>query len=131
MSRGREKTLDFQPLYSGSSANVFKTVEVGKAAAGATLDTDFAALPAEDAARFRTILTTPPLASHPFVAHPRVPAAVREAIAIALLSIGADPANREFLAVIRLADPVRADYARDYRSLEAVDVRGLSGASGK
>lgn len=125
LSRHGAGNLQFQPLFSGSSANVFKAVEIGKVAAGATLDSDFAMLPQAEASRFRTILTTEPIASHPLAAHPRVPAAVRDAVAGAVLALGAT--DRELLAGVRLADPVRADYGRDYRALEAIDIRGLAG----
>lgn len=123
LSRGRVSPLDFQPLFAGSSANVFKTVELGKAAAGATLDSDLAALSPDQAILFRTIFTTPPIASHPLAAHPRVEAGVREAVAAAVLAIGAEPVNAALLTMIRLAEPVRAEYERDYRPLEEVDVR--------
>jgi phosphonate transport system substrate-binding protein len=126
MSRETVKQLNFQPLYSGSSANVFKAVDIGKATAGATLDSDFGFLPPAEAGRFRTILKTPPISSHPLSAHPRVPDAAREAVAAAVLALGAAPADQALLAAVRLAEPVRADYARDYRSLEEVDLRKLS-----
>lgn len=96
-------------------------VELGKAVAGATLDSDLALLPQIEAGRFRTILRTPPMASHPLTAHPRVPLPVRRALADAVLALGADAGGRELLAKVRLADPVPADYERDYRPLEEVD----------
>jgi len=121
--QGDATRIDFKPLFTGSAANVFKTVELGKAAAGATLDVDMPA-----GATYRTILETKPVASHPLAAHPRVPASAREAVAAAVLALAGQPDGAALLNGLRLAEPVRADYARDYQPLVEMKLETLYGS---
>ena len=89
-------------------------VVLGKADAGAALSVSLAQDAPEAADELRVILQTHPVAPHPLAAHPRVPAAVRERIAAATLALAGSAEGRALLAAVRLADPVRADYGRDY-----------------
>jgi phosphonate transport system substrate-binding protein len=103
----------------GSTRNVMKSVVLGKAAAGASLDYSMAAESADLVAELRVLSTTRRMASHPLSAHPRVPEATRARLAGAVLEMAAAPADRALLKFVRLADPVLADYDRDYKALEA------------
>lgn len=117
--------IDFNVSFTGSTVNVAKSVLLGKAEAGATLDGALAADLPEALTELRPVLETPPVASHPLAAHPRMPVALRERIAAAALALAASEDGRALLATVRLEAPVRADYARDYSQFDAVDFARL------
>jgi phosphonate transport system substrate-binding protein len=102
----------------GSVRNVLRSVMVGKADAGVTLDASFVGEPDEMRADLRPILELPKAASHPFGAHPRVPRQVREQLKAALLKMASEPDAGAILASANLPRPEAADYERDYRYLE-------------
>ena len=56
----------------------------------------------------RVIYTTRAMPSHPVAAHPRVPAAAREAVRRALLDMAATPQGRALLARVPMTQPVAA-----------------------
>lgn len=91
-----------------------------------TLSPTLAKMPPDDIAKIRTLLKTGEIPAHPLSAHPRVPPAVRLAVQKAVLTISATPEGAKLLGNIRLPSPIEADYARDYRALEGVDVKILS-----
>jgi phosphonate transport system substrate-binding protein len=118
--------LDYNASFSGSTINVAKMVLIGKADAGVTLDASLALEAGEGMMKeLRVILETPPYAPHPLAAHPRVPPAVREKVAAATLRLTETGEGRRLLADMRMGNPVRADFTRDYRRFEEVDFERL------
>jgi phosphonate transport system substrate-binding protein len=117
--------IDFNVAFTGSTINVAKSVLLGKAEAGATLDGALAADLPDALSELRPVLETPPVASHPLAIHPRIPVAVRERIAAAALALAGSEEGRALLASVRLESPVRADYARDYSQFDAIDFARL------
>lgn len=114
-------TIDYNATFSGSTINVAKMVAIGKADAGATLDTSLVNDAPELVGQLRTILETPPFAAHPLAAHPRVAPETRDRIAQAVLRLAGSPEGRRLLADVRLSDPVRAGHA-DYMTFDAIDL---------
>jgi phosphonate transport system substrate-binding protein len=112
--------IRFDYEFAGSSRNVLKTVMLGKADAGASLDVDLEREPPEVSDGVRTILKTAPMAPHPISVHPRVPEPVRGRITRAVLAMKGTPEGDALLASIRMGEPVKADYQRDYAALESV-----------
>ncbi|MBU5613968.1 phosphate/phosphite/phosphonate ABC transporter substrate-binding protein [Geomonas azotofigens] len=106
--------IDFNVFFSGSTINVAKSVLVGKAAAGATLDSSMIEDFPEMQKEFRVIMKTQEIAPHPFAAHPRVPKKVRDAVTTALLNLDHTEQGRNILKAVKLVGPVKADYQRDY-----------------
>jgi len=117
--------ISLKHLYEGSTKNVIKSVILGKAVAGATLDVDFEKEENDMTGQLRIIMRTREIASHPLSAHPRVPAGVQEALSRAVLTL-AKKADAELLRMVRLPDPVKAEYRRDYGELEEIDVEKLA-----
>ena len=118
--------LKLKPLFAGSSSNVYKTVLLGKAQAGAVLDIDFDTQPPEVQEQLRPLVRTHKMAPHPIAAHPRVPAQLQRAVTAAVLRMGANATYRALLQSVQLANPVKADYARDYQPLEKMDYGALT-----
>jgi phosphonate transport system substrate-binding protein len=120
------RTLTFAQNYAGSTKNVILNVLMGKTAAGAVFGNELEREPAETQAQLREVATTPKFAPHPISAHPRVPAPVREAVKKAMLKLAATTEGEALLRPMRLDDLVEADYDKDYRALEYIDIKGLT-----
>lgn len=117
--------IDYNVSFSGSTINVAKSVLVGKADAGATLDTSMMNDLPEMRKEFRVLLETERMAPHPFAAHPRVPKHVQEVVTRALLKLDETDQGRKILDTVKLNKPIRADYNRDYSFFSKVDFERL------
>jgi len=106
------------PSYVQTHSNVYRQVLRGKAAAGGGVRATLMQEADDVRTELRVLLETPPAAPHPLVAHPRVPARLRQAVAEALLRWPLNPAGEALLQAAALPHPVLADYDRDYRPLE-------------
>jgi phosphonate transport system substrate-binding protein len=113
----REK-VRITPVYAQTHSNVFRQVMRGSVAAGGAVNKTLQQEHDEVRNDLRVLFETPGAAPHPLCAHPRLPGPVAQALADALLKVGSDPAGQALLQAVQLANPVRADYARDYRPLE-------------
>ena len=120
------KELSFEREYAGSTRNVILNVLMGKTAAGAVFNTEMDREPEETRLQLREVAATPQFAPHPLSSHPRVPAPVRAAVQKALLQIAAGADGTALLKPLRLDNMIEADYDRDYRALEKIDIKGLT-----
>lgn len=118
--------ISFTREYAGSTRNVIINVLLGKSAAGAVFIPELARESEDTRKQLREILVTPAIAPHPLSAHPRVPRAAREAVKSASLAIAAASGGSELFRSLRMDAPVAADYDRDYRVLEEIDIEGLT-----
>ena len=125
LSEQKEK-VSFASENAGSTRNVIKRVLLGKSAAGAVFIPELEREPAETREQLLSIIETPKIAPHPLSAHPRVPREVRDMVKKVVLEMAATKEGAELLKTVRLAAPVSADYARDYQSLEVIDIKGLT-----
>ena len=114
--------IRFTANYVTSHGNVYRHVLRGLAAAGGGVNVTLRQEPPAVQEGLRVLYETPPVAPHPLSVHPRVPAALRAAIARAVLAMADDEPGRGMLAAVNLHDPVAADYARDYRDLERLQL---------
>lgn len=118
--------LKFKNIYEGTVQNVYKSVLLGKAAAGVTLDSDFEKEQPEVSRQLRVIMRTGKMAAHPLSVHPRLPIKVRAAIADSVLRLGRTAGAKEQLHSVGLSMPVPVDYATDYAPLEEIDMDALA-----
>ncbi|MFA6015619.1 MAG: phosphate/phosphite/phosphonate ABC transporter substrate-binding protein [Gallionellaceae bacterium] len=116
------KNIHITADYVGSHSNVYRAVLLGTAQAGGGANTTLSHESAELQSQMRVLFATPNYRPHPFSAHQRIPQRVREKVIAGFLSIATDPAGRELLKEIEIAQPVRADYARDYKELEQLNL---------
>jgi phosphonate transport system substrate-binding protein len=72
--------------------------------------------------QLQIVFTTPPAASHPVVAHPRVAGSAQKALTQAFLALTQDAEGRALLKEIRTTSPVTASYAADYLPLEKLRI---------
>jgi phosphonate transport system substrate-binding protein len=110
--------VQVRPVYVQTHSNVYRQVLRGKAAAGGGVNLTLAQEQAEVRADLRVLMETPGVASHPIVAHPRVPLPVQQAVVTAVLALGRDSSAQAMLKEVAMGNPVAADYARDFQPLE-------------
>ena len=113
-----KEKIRFHAHYLTTHGNVYRHVILGRVAAGGGVNMTLEREPPETQRALRVLYITPPTPSHPLSAHPRVPAAVREALIQAVLGLNQDEDGRALLRRVDLAEPVRADQRRDYQPLE-------------
>ncbi|MDK9725013.1 MAG: phosphate/phosphite/phosphonate ABC transporter substrate-binding protein [Sterolibacteriaceae bacterium MAG5] len=118
--------LSFETEYSGSTRNVLINILLGKSDAGSIFLPEMDMQSDDTRNQLREIVTTPDIAPHPLSAHPRVAAKVRDRVKRAMIAIAATASGAELLKLFNLSDPVAADYSRDYRPLEVMDIKGMT-----
>ena len=121
-----QKNIHITANYVGSHSNVYRSVALGAAQAGGGANTTLNQEPAELQSQLRVLFSTPNYMPHPFSAHPRVPPRVREKVIAGFQKIAADSAGQDMLKAIQIAQPTRADYARDYKELERLKLENFA-----
>jgi phosphonate transport system substrate-binding protein len=112
--------------YAGSTRNVIINVLLGKSDAGAVFMPELANESEDNRMQLRELLLTTGIAPHPLSAHPRIPRTLQETVKKTTLAMAASREGAELLNSLRLEAPVVANYERDYRPLEAIDIKALS-----
>ena len=108
------------PSYVKTHSNVYRSVLLGDASAGGGVNNTFEREPADVREQLRILYVTPPSVPHPLAANPRVPKTVRAKVLASFINLATIPANAALFDAIQIPKPVPADYARDYRSIEAL-----------
>ncbi|MDX2505658.1 MAG: phosphate/phosphite/phosphonate ABC transporter substrate-binding protein [Gammaproteobacteria bacterium] len=106
--------IDFKPAYVKTHDSVYMSVALKQSSAGGGVQTTFNRQQPAIKDLLHIIHRTTEVSPHPFSAHPRVPADVREKVQKAMLTLGESESGRQLLGLI----PVRqvgtasmADYA--------------------
>jgi len=121
-----EKKIKTDAQIMNTHGNVFRGILNGSVAAGGAVNNTYNDEKPEVRDQLRILFQTPATASHPIVAHPRVPEAVRLAVKNAFLGLLKDPAGIAMLKDIRIPQPVAASYENDYLPLEKLGIENLS-----
>lgn len=106
--------VPIQPRYVKTHDSVYLAVALGQTAAGGGVQKTLDRQPPAVRDQLRVIHTTSPVPPHPLVAHPRVPAPVRETVRAALLALGAEEPGRALLdrvPITRIGPARMEDYA--------------------
>jgi phosphonate transport system substrate-binding protein len=118
-----DQGLDFEPVYVGSHDNVYRNVASGRFAAGGGVYRTLNQEAQELRGTLRVLYETGEFAPHPIMAHPRVPPHVRAAVANAVLALESTEEGRAMLDRLKIKDPVRALYDRDYLPIRDFSLR--------
>ncbi|MBI4986426.1 MAG: phosphate/phosphite/phosphonate ABC transporter substrate-binding protein [Rhodocyclales bacterium] len=121
-----DKELSFETEYAGSTRNVIINVLLGKSDAGAVFMPEMNLESEETRSQLREIVKTSDVAPHPLSVHPRVPQKLRDAVTKSILAITDSDDGAALLKSVNLPDPVAANYPRDYKAMEAIDIKGLT-----
>lgn len=114
--------IDFSPDYAGTHSNAYRQVLLGRAAGAGAVKRTLRKEREEVQQQLRVVYTTPGFPSHPLVAHPRVPAEVRQAVQQAILELNDSEQGRALLKPILLSNAIAADYQRDYAPLKELNL---------
>ena len=117
-----ENKVNYQSQVLNTHGNVFRNILSGGIAAGGGVNNTFNDEKPEMREQLRILYQTPGVASHPVIAHPRVPERVRKAVLAAFLAMQKDAPGIALLKEIRLPQPVTATYSSDYLPLEKLNV---------
>ena len=118
-----EAAIHFEPSYVKTHSNVFRHVIRKEAAAGGSVNAALNDELPEVRELLQILYQTPPVASHPVVAHPRVPVAAQKALAQSFLALTQDAEGRALLKDIRTPTPVASSYQTDYLALEKLNIQ--------
>lgn len=114
----RTLAIPYTPVYVSGHENVYRAVFARQVDAGSgvpqTLNDESESLRAQ----LRIVYETPAVPSHPLIAHPRVPAALRAKITETILRYRDDEAGRTLLKAARLSEPVKVNFDADYGILK-------------
>ncbi len=110
--------IGFQAIYVKTHSNAYRAVARGEMAAAGGIRSSLEREPEDLRARLKVLYETPRYAAHPVAAHPRLGAEVRASVVRAFMQLRATGEGRLQLAAILMAEPVAADFQRDYGSLE-------------
>jgi ABC-type phosphate/phosphonate transport system substrate-binding protein len=118
----RKFKLDYKPRYVQSHTTVYLQVAQGLAEAGGGVQKTFDEQ--KDAVRnqLRIIYTTSPVPSLPIAAHPRLPAATREAIRDAFLALAATPEGEALLREVPIGH-LTVTSMKDYEPLRELGLQ--------
>ena len=111
-----------QTQYLGTHSNVYRSVLNGSVAAGGGINATLNDEAPEVRAQLRILYQTPESAPHPIAVHPRVPKDVVKQLLDAFLSLAKEPEGQKLLSEVRMAQPTKADYQRDYLPLEKLKI---------
>jgi phosphonate transport system substrate-binding protein len=114
--------IRFIPEYVKTHDNVYRQVILSKAQAGGGVNNTFLRQPEEVKRELRILYETPSAAPHPLSVHPRVPKEVRDKVKEAILDMANEPSMKALLDRVQMPNPVPADYARDYKPLEKLNL---------
>ncbi|MDD2776676.1 MAG: phosphate/phosphite/phosphonate ABC transporter substrate-binding protein [Gallionella sp.] len=120
-----KKNIHITADYVGSHNNVYRAVALGAVQAGGGVNTTLSHEPVALQSQLRVLFTTPNYMPHPFSAHPRISLRVQEKVITGFLNIATDSAGQNMLKAIQMAQPIRANYARDYKELEGLKLEQL------
>ncbi|MDH5217185.1 MAG: phosphate/phosphite/phosphonate ABC transporter substrate-binding protein [Gammaproteobacteria bacterium] len=116
----QELKLPFQEKYVTGHDNVYRAVALGRYPAGGGVVRTFDREPATLKSKLKIIYETPGMAPHPVAVHPRVPSAVKKALADTVLEMPNSPEGNALLTKVKIQKPVKVDYKRDYLPVEAI-----------
>lgn len=115
--------IKFTPRYLNNHNLVFKHVLLGHVAAGGTVNAALNDETPEVRDQITVLFKTPEVASHPIVAHPRVPANVIKSVMTALQGMQQDAEGRALLKEIRMPNLTEANFQNDYEPLEKLNIQ--------
>jgi len=117
-----KEKIEFTPHYAETHSNAYRMVLLGRSAAAGGVTRTLEKERPEVEKNLRVIYQTPSTPSHPVAAHQRVPDEVISSLQNAFAKMAADETHREKLKTILLPIPIPADYERDYRFLEELQL---------
>nr|WP_314858102.1 phosphate/phosphite/phosphonate ABC transporter substrate-binding protein [uncultured Undibacterium sp.] len=112
----------FREKYLNTHGNVYRNILNGGVAAGGGVNNTLNDESPDVKAQLRILYQSPLSASHPLVAHPRVPLKTVQTILAAFLALKNDASGEKLLKEVRIPNPAMASYDIDYLPLEKLKI---------
>ncbi|MES9990602.1 MAG: phosphate/phosphite/phosphonate ABC transporter substrate-binding protein [Candidatus Thiodiazotropha sp.] len=116
------KGIDIEPKYIASHSNVLRSVALRVADAGGAANNTLEYQPDSLKSRLHILYQSPFYMPHPFSAHPRVAENDQEKVIKGFIALTKDSEGRKMLSEVQMTRPVRANYDRDYKELEQLEL---------
>ena len=117
--------IDIQPNYVKTHSNVYRSVVQGDVVAGGAVNTTLLREPDGLQAQLRVLFESKGYRAHPFSAHPRVPVALQDGVAKALMAYANSAAGSSAMNKAQMPQPMAVTYARDYLPLEQLKLESF------
>jgi phosphonate transport system substrate-binding protein len=114
--------VSYREKYLNTHGNVYRNILNGGVAAGGGVNNTLNDENPDVKGALRILYQTPLSASHPLVAHPRVPPKIVQTILSAFLALKNDATGEKLLKEVRIPNPVMANYDSDYLPLEKLKI---------
>ena len=110
--------IKYQARFVNSHDDVYRSVVYRRYAAGAGVSRTFNRESDALKQQLRILYETPGIKPHPLAAHPAVPLKLRTAVQNAVIEMSKSDTDNKYLQTIKLQQPVKADFKRDYLPLQ-------------
>ncbi len=117
-----KKKIDITPTFVKTHSNVYRSVIGKDAVAGGGVNNTLSNEVPEVQQQLRVLYQTPAYTPHPIATHPKVPSAVRERFAKAMIKMSLDEEGRKLLDGINLNRPQQVTYSKHYQPLESLQL---------
>lgn len=117
--------INIQPRYVKTHSNVYRGVILGEAIAGGGVNKTLDNEPEVVRQQLSVLYESPGYRSHPVIASPQLPPAIRKLILERFLALSHTEAGRVLLAGVHLNEPIAVSYQQDYRPLERLGLEKL------
>ncbi len=122
----QNEKMSFDTDYSGSTKNVIMQVLLGKADAGVSVGPAINRDTKDIPGQLRILMESSAIPAPPLCAHPRIPEMVQAAVRKGIFTLAETPEGKKLMGQVRMPAPMVADYERDYKALQSMDVKLLS-----
>ena len=112
--------IPFKEAFVDTHDNAYRSVLTGKYLAAGGVRRTLEREVSEIKDKLRIIYETPGVKPHVLVVHPRVSGKTRNTIINATLKLNESESGRELLKKLKMEKPIKADYEKDYKHLEAL-----------
>ena len=110
------------PIYVKTHSNVYRGVLMGDQIAGGGINITFEQEPEDVRKKLKILYTSPEFPPHPFCASSRIPKSIREKVIDAFIQLSNNEDTAKLLKTIQIPKPIKADYSRDYKQLETLNL---------
>ena len=117
--------IQYTPVYANTHSNAYRFALLNKTSASGGVYRTLEKERPEVHDQLRVLFETPSTSSHPLTAHKRVPEKVVKAVQKSMLSLAETMQGRAILKAILMPEPVVANYDRDYKALQDLQLENF------
>jgi phosphonate transport system substrate-binding protein len=117
--------IEIQPIYVKTHSNVYRSVLQADVVAGGAINTTLLREPEGLQSQLKVLFESPGYRAHPFSAHPRVPVALQDGVAKAMIAYANSQSGASAMNRAQMPQPVAVTYARDYLPLEQLKLESF------